>query len=302
MSFLMLNARAQYLYNQIIPFENNVNLIYIDTAQTDNIWQIGTPSKTIFNEAYSVPFAILTDSANNYPLNNTSSFEVKIYSPPQSVWGTGVLSFKHKYDFEPNKDGGYIEVKYDADTIWTNIISDQDPYEEGFGFVSSNNFYSLTDTIVGNIPAFTGTSNTWVESQFYWMWMIGVKGYEHDSITIRFTIQSDENETNQEGWMIDNIRLELISPSSVSSFSSSRKMATVYPNPVVGVSNLEIFDKLDNTSELLIFNSLGVQLLRTQIYTNKTLIKNADYLPGVYFYQVRKNNLTISTGKFSVVE
>ncbi len=160
LSFLFLNGYSQILYEASIDFETNSQLAVIDTSQPDNVWQIGIPQKIFFDSAFSTPYAIITDTVANYPVNNYSSFEIKIL-PSNICWGIGSLSFIHKYDFEQNKDGGFIDVKYDDDTTWTNIIFDSDPL-----FTYSNSFYSNADTITGNIRAFTGTSNGWVDSYF----------------------------------------------------------------------------------------------------------------------------------------
>src|SRR4051812_30284690 len=49
---------------------------YIDSLQTNNIWQLGKPSKPVFDSAYSKPLALVTDTLHPYPINNTSSFIV----------------------------------------------------------------------------------------------------------------------------------------------------------------------------------------------------------------------------------
>ena len=41
------------------------------------LWQIGSPDKTIFTEAFTLPNAIVTDTANPYPTNANSSFILK---------------------------------------------------------------------------------------------------------------------------------------------------------------------------------------------------------------------------------
>lgn len=49
--------------------------VLIDIAQNpDNIWQIGSPHKQVFNLGYSSDNAIVTDTLNSYPMNDTSSF------------------------------------------------------------------------------------------------------------------------------------------------------------------------------------------------------------------------------------
>ena len=56
-----------------INFElgENLDLIRIDsTTNPNNIWQIGTPQKTIFDSGYMTSRAMLTDSTSNYPYRN----------------------------------------------------------------------------------------------------------------------------------------------------------------------------------------------------------------------------------------
>ena len=44
-------------------------LIYdFDTTHGTNVWQIGQPQKTVFNQAYSLPNALMTDTINSYPI------------------------------------------------------------------------------------------------------------------------------------------------------------------------------------------------------------------------------------------
>ena len=55
------NAQIWQL-SENIYFETTDSLLKIDTNLIGNIWQIGTPSKTFFDSAYSVPNAIVTDT------------------------------------------------------------------------------------------------------------------------------------------------------------------------------------------------------------------------------------------------
>ena len=55
---------------------------FIDTNQTNNIWEIGIPSKSIFDSAYSLPFAL---SSSLIP---DLSFILTLLSPRlHSIWG-----------------------------------------------------------------------------------------------------------------------------------------------------------------------------------------------------------------------
>ncbi len=49
--------------------------LWIDTVSNpNNIWQIGSPQKTVISSAHSAPNVIITDTVNTYPPNNTSVF------------------------------------------------------------------------------------------------------------------------------------------------------------------------------------------------------------------------------------
>ena len=66
-------------------FESPTDIpIEIDSLNASNIWQIGEPSKTLFSSARSNPNALVTDTLNNYPVNDSSSFIVRIRS--SDIW------------------------------------------------------------------------------------------------------------------------------------------------------------------------------------------------------------------------
>lgn len=293
-----VSSFAQTHYSASIDFENNSQLIEIDTTQTNNLWQIGIPMKSFLDSAYSAPYAIITDTIDHYQTNNFSSFQVKMIPPPGSCWGIGIMEFYHKYDFELNKDGGFIEVKYDNDTNWTNIILDTDPEV----FINGYHFYTVADTITGGIPAFTGTSNGWIFSQFEWAWQIGVKSSFHDSLTIRFSINSDPFETNQEGWLIDNLNLQLYDcTSSIESYETKPYTSKVFPNPVIEKSEIRFTNELNTLSVINIFNNSGVIVKSVATRSNKIEILNKEFVKGVFAYQIIQNNETVGNGKFVII-
>jgi hypothetical protein len=281
-----------------IKFETNAHLIHIDSTQINNIWQIGTPSKTYFDSAFSTPFAIVTDTLNYYPPKNLSSFDVRIIPPPNSCWGTGQLGFLHKYDTRPGIDGCWIDVRYDADTAWTNILFDEDP-EEGISFWD---FYEPTDTLSNGTPAFSGTSEGWVESGVYWVWQIGVKYYFHDSLTIRFNFMSEDGEPAHEGWMIDDIYLWLLDcTGGIDDGESLIPEITIVPNPVTDVSVMRFKDVPEKDFTVCVYNMYG-QLVK-QITGTRDLpifIYRQEFTDGYYLYQVLEKETMLYSGKFVV--
>jgi hypothetical protein len=186
------------------------SVLFIDTTQVDNIWEIGKPQKSSFDSAYSSPNAICTDLENNYISNNLSSFQLTIVS---NNFGTGLLEFVHKYETDTGNAGGYLEISYDKGITWLNLV-----HETNW----RNNFYGETDTIAGNIPAFTGSSDGWSQVSFYFLWYAltkkadrwpsgwGLGMYENpDTLLLRFNFMSNEKAIENQGWLIDDIRFQV---------------------------------------------------------------------------------------------
>ena len=106
-------------------------------TDTNNIWQIGVPQKTLFNQANSQPNVIITDTINNYGTNDTSSFTVR-YNTYNCPYAFG----KYYVDSDSLNDFGIIEISIDSGQTWINILED------------SLNFSPEK-------PVLTGSSNGW---------------------------------------------------------------------------------------------------------------------------------------------
>ncbi len=182
----------------------------IDTAQTKNLWEIGEPGKTFFNDSHSLPHAICTGLNSNYTLNNYSSFQLTIVS---EYFGTGLLEFYHKYDTDKGNAGGYIETSYDNGRSWSNLVNEGN-WREGF--------YEPTDLIFGHTPAFSGKLENWEKVSFNFLWYALVKKYDRwpggwglgdngnpDTLMLRFNFQSNNVAAVKEGWIIDDIRFQV---------------------------------------------------------------------------------------------
>ena len=289
-------------YSVNINFETGRNLIHIDTANHDNVWQIGIPSKIIFDSAYSKPFAIVTDTSKLYPLNNHSSFEIDIKTDSSFCWGTGYLSFEHKFNTDSLKDGGYVEISYDSGKTWQNIILDK-VSEMGFG---KYNFYSTSDTIIGNIPAFTGNSNGWKISGISWIWVEGKKKGEYpyfNLIKIRFNFKSSANSIPKEGWMIDNISFDVNECSfGIKEINGSLPQYKIFPNPFKDYLIIE-FDNNYNSQpyKIEIFDMQGrIILNRNNVVTDKIYLYKNDFTKGTYLCRVTNNLKKIINKKFIV--
>lgn len=96
-------SQTTIFYSDTINFEKPCDYLYIDSSST-NLWQIGIPDKTIFDSAYSKPYAMITDTINNYTLNNHSNFIVKLEPESIEFNGNTIINFWHKFDTDSIND------------------------------------------------------------------------------------------------------------------------------------------------------------------------------------------------------
>lgn len=134
-SIIAKNTCAQYSLGTI-TFENVFSNLYIDTIQPNNIWQIGRPQKILLDSSDTKPNAIITDTINAYPINNTSSFIVKILQEgwawsPNWPGPFAYIEFVHKYNTDTIIDGGHLEYSIDAGIIWLPVQI----YENNWGLL-----------------------------------------------------------------------------------------------------------------------------------------------------------------------
>ena len=138
-------------FEWIINFEDSTmfDRIVVDTLENpSNIWQIGQPSKENFNSAYSGPNAMITDTLNSYPINDTSSFIIKHYRA--GSWGVSnyelTLQFWFKFDSDSINDYGTVEASFDNGLTWINLL-----IEDSIHYLNW----------IEQKPVLTGKSNEW---------------------------------------------------------------------------------------------------------------------------------------------
>jgi hypothetical protein len=208
--------------------DSSAYYFYFDTTQTNNIWQVGAPDKTIFNYGYYYPRALVTDTVNAYPINNISSFQFSILNCSYqevgencsgNFWGP-IISFVHKVETDNGFDGGTIEVSHNNGISWVNLLQDYMNLIQIGGDI-----YTLNDTVASlGKPGFSGSSE-WEEINIYYQ----ISPLTMDTITFRFTFASDAIETNQDGWMIGFISVGGIFESIDEIQNNS--LITIDPNP-----------------------------------------------------------------------
>jgi hypothetical protein len=249
-----ISSAQEFFYENNFDGSNTDSLLRMGEEE-NNIWQIGASSKTVFSGidsaeylivggvAYDiiVPPSIMTDTANNYPTNNVSSFEIEF----------GHDSFG---------DGGVIELSHDGGLNWENIIEPTFP-----AWTGGHGIYTANDTLADGTPAFTGESENWISSTFQWQWHPSTHPWaESDTIDlrIRFLFKSDSIENNMAGWIIDNIQLLYSSTESIKE-NELQIHSKVFPNPVYSESILRFDNSTEESLIVEIFNVHGTNLKST---------------------------------------
>jgi immune inhibitor A len=102
------------------------------------------------------------------------------------------LSFWTWYEIEDYWDFGFVQVSTDGGATWTSLdidgtTSDHDP--------------DAMESIVANLPGFTGSSGDWVYKTF------NLSPYAGDSIELQFRYMTD-NYTTLAGFYVDDISVE----------------------------------------------------------------------------------------------
>lgn len=215
----------------------NINV----AANPNNIWQIGSPQKSVLSSSFSSPFVIITDTVSSYPINDTSSFTIEctaIQSSSSINWFNFYLNFNYFVDSDTLVDFGIIEFSPDNGVTWIDLINDTS---------YSSYLYWILNGTVGISPTLTGVSNGWMEANLH-MRYLGVYLDIQPGTTFmwRFSFISDAVQNNRDGLMYDNIYIEI--------------------SPPIGLEENYL---TENKKLVKVVDLLGRE---TEIKTNKTLI------------------------------
>jgi hypothetical protein len=277
MSFILIcHSQVDWGY---ITFDDTTwnNYIFIDTVNyPNNIWQVGKPDKNNFNQAYSIPNAIVTDTINSYPVNDTSVFYIRYVTPDSAPgsWFQTFLSFRYKIDTDDNSDYGKIEFSPDNGITWIDYLTDT-IYTDCYGY--------------GDY-LFTGIHEEWQNYSLYnWPDYFCFDINPGDTIWYKFIFISDAVQTDKEGWIIDNIELfDFYEGIPEIGFNQLE----IYPNPATSFITITT-PQGEPIEEAIIYNHLGQKAL-VAVPVNNT-VDVSKLKPGIYFIEVATNESRIRT-------
>lgn len=287
---LFFESKAQ---TELVDFESTPQYVTIDSLT--GCWQIGTPSKTLFDTAYSSHHALMTDTINAYP-NDSISYAYFSF-PTGSFASTYSISFKHRYDSETDVDGGYIEVYDCYSGTWKSITSAV-AFACPFYSVYYNNNVP-TQLLTNGEVGFTGNSNGWITQEISFGCMAVFQGEENRGGSMvaqfRFVFVSDGNNTNQEGWMIDDILWSDFGGicASIEEFENSLGLKA-YPS--ITHENISFETENELFSKIIIYDFSG-KIIENFSFppTNSKTLELSNLSNGMYFYSVEDGK---AVGKF----
>jgi hypothetical protein len=281
---LIINAQDyMYLGASYFNFDDSTkyNHIYIDSTE---IWNIVKPDKEILflpdQPHYFGEYGIITDTSQYYTPNIDAYFQFKLIP----LLGVNVYSieFWHKYDFNPNIDGGIIETSWDYGSSWQNILFDniiQSNLWDGNG----QNMYQLTDTIAtfDNQPGFTGLNSEGKHVVIYFYVPMEIYNEELDTLLVRFSMKSSEVESNHEGWLIDNFSSSSVIIDNIEEIQTNQKLLNISPNPTNDLLNITL--KNEKIYHIAIYTLTG-RFVKEFVDTNSISVSGLS--TGIYLLRV----------------
>ena len=307
-SLFCLSLHAQYLVKgdtiefDTITFENQRDYLRIDTSAR-NIWVIGTPAKEFLNAAYSGGKGIITDSAGYYPAENHSFFELVLVEgeePFDVDYYSFGIEFRHRYDTDTLRDGGYITISYDNGHTWTNIIHDTlGPYCLTPSPWVGKNLYSCADSLATGENGFSGRSDGWVTTSFDWRMCMVKNTSIFDTTILRFNFVSDSIDHSKEGWLIDDIRLFSIFLGSNARPDSPDSPLRLFPNPARDEVMVHAATPM---TRIELFNTRGQMVKRCHPQSETTNLDLGGLDEGTYFVSAFIDEMLIGILKMQIVK
>lgn len=268
----------------------------IDTSNLNNVWQIGSPNKQVFTTLpYSQPNVIVTDTANSYPVNDTSVFEIKTSARIGACNGDVFnLSGEYFVDSDSLMDYGKIEFSPDNGTTWVDLLRDTILCDSA-NFGGTMEYYYW---IPYNVPVLTGRSGGW--NYFYIdLHLLGpfFNLQCGDTLIYKFTFISDSIQTNRDGLMFDyfffNDLVEGIEEYS-NQFSS-----TCFPNPTNENLTIKYDNESQNRHQLKVFDQTGRLVYSAFGNSSNFTMSTGSLKSGFYSYKLLNPlDHSFSVGKF----
>lgn len=271
-AIIMTIAISSFGQIQIINFEDTTykKCISVDTiSNPNNIWQVGKPQKTKFTTALSIPNAIVTDTLNYYPCNDTSSFilthNVLLNGNGSNYWGS-FFNGSYYVNSDTLNDIGTIEVSSNKNHTWINLLT--------------STYFQIY-----NKPTLNGNSNGWQYFSIY-IESYPLQAWWGDTIYLRFTFASDSIQTNKDGLMFDDIQI-IDYGEGIEEFGIGLINSKAFPNPVNDNLIIEFENTTNSSFDIILLNNTG-KAVRTisDCKQSSVSINTKELSSGIYYYKL----------------
>lgn len=256
-------------------------IIHFDTA-SGNIWQVGPPQKVLFDSAATLPNALMTDTVNAYPPNDSSRFIIG-FNADNWYYNLYKVAFrwKQKLDLDTTNDGGMVEYSLDTGKTWVNVFKNRNVFNF-YGYDTLKN----SDTLPGRGYAFTGTDTVWRD---IWLCFSGSIMSMTDSFLLRFSLISDSTNNSHEGWMIDNMLAEPTYYHTVSQVDPAQTFL-VYPTITTGILKIDTETDAGEIESIQVTDISGRLVQEYKHMPVKTSVDISRLAAGTYFIRVGITN------------
>lgn len=279
------------IYNFNFEDTTHTTYMYRDTiTNPDCIWQVGEPQKDIFVDSHLSDNAILTDTINSYPINDTSSFIIKHEVGSGYFMGhepaVVLLSGYYLVDSDTLNDFGKIEFSPNNGIDWVLISNDTTA-----NVATANNTWPTISTF-----ALTGSVVDWTYFEINIIRGLGelYTFSAGDTVQYRFTFISDAIYDDKDGLMFDDIVITDLHGGGLNNDKADGVMS--FPNPFN--SSVTIKPQA-NAHSFLLYDINGRLVFNKNVNQKKTItINTTSYKPGVYLVvQKDKNGAIINSEK-----
>lgn len=275
---LLFSQELYQYFDGADTLENSAIFIDIDSSSS-TIWQIGVPQKSNFNSAATLPNALLTDTVNYIPTNDTASFQYHLH--PGFTWGVWAIQWKQKIDLDYGKDGGLIEFSVDGGNTWESAFDN--PYVYSFFGFDENN----VGTLATGEKVFTGVDNAWRD---IWLCYDMSWANGNDALMMRHTIICDSIDNNNEGWMIDNLLAHFTWVHTLQEVEQ-KEYIKVTPNPTSGRVHISArkINEYHIIEQMELLDANGRVLESWESIPVQFFIDIDQYPNGIYYLNIKTN-------------
>lgn len=246
----------------------------MDTTFGTNIWQIGRPQKTTFNNAQSGVGVIITDTITPYPVNNHSVFTITKPVDWGLIYGLEMFQGAYYVQTDTLKDYGIMEFSPDNGNTWINMLDDT--------AYSANFIWQFNSK-----PVLTGDSRRWRMLDVLLADMGSVFNLQFgDTVAFRYTFISDSIYDNKDGLMYDELCFFSF-VEGISEVHFKPIKSKIYPNPTSDRFTIEFENPSSEFFHLAIYDIQScLMFMEDKISEGKIVLDAKLFKPGLYIYKL----------------